>query len=147
MLLFQTTFLKKYCNPLLHSSILHAGFWIGGAAAFELHVYSASSIQLEAFGDVQVVHLDRAQQIEVKLEENLPTDPERAAVIVRHRLEQGGPDLQHEIDRAYQGITDAWQQGITRLPAVVVDRRYVVYGEPNVQRALQTIEAFRSSER
>nr|BFD40874.1 hypothetical protein FFPRI1PSEUD_23730 [Pseudomonas sp. FFPRI_1] len=94
-----------------------------------------------------MVHLDRAQQIEAKLEENLPTDPQRAAAMVRRRLDVGGPDLQHEIGRAYQGITDAWQQGITHLPAVVVDRRYVVYGEPNVQRALQTIEAFRSSEK
>ncbi|MBS7560169.1 TIGR03757 family integrating conjugative element protein [Pseudomonas sp. RC4D1] len=132
---------------LLRVCALCIGLWIAEANASQVRVYSDSNIQLEALGDVQVVQLDRAQQIETKLEENLPTDPQRAAVIVRHRLEQGGPDLQHEIDRAYQGITDAWQQGITSLPAVVVDRRYVVYGEPNVQRALQTIEAFRSSER
>lgn len=146
MTLFQAP-LSKPRTCLLHGCMLYAGLWIGGAAAVELHVYSDSSIQLEAVGETQVVHLDRAQQIEAKLEENLPTDPQRAAVIVRQRLKLGGPDLQHEIGRAYQGITDAWQQGITRLPAVVVDNRYVVYGEPNVQRALQSIEAFRSSEK
>ncbi len=38
---------------------------------------------------------------------------------------------------------DAWSLGITRIPAVVVDHRYVVYGDPNLERALAKIERFR----
>jgi len=37
----------------------------------------------------------------------------------------------------------AW--GIAAIPAVVVDRRYVVYGEPDVARAVARIDAHRSA--
>ena len=36
--------------------------------------------------------------------------------------------------------------GVTRIPAVVVDRKYVVYGETNVPRALERIEQYRRME-
>jgi len=33
-----------------------------------------------------------------------------------------------------------------KIPAVVVDRRYVVYGEPDVPRAVARIDAYRSTQ-
>ena len=36
--------------------------------------------------------------------------------------------------------------GIAKIPAVVVDRRYVVYGEPDVSRAVARINAYRSTQ-
>jgi integrating conjugative element protein (TIGR03757 family) len=42
---------------------------------------------------------------------------------------------------AYQGVVDAWSLGIITIPAVVVDQRYVVYGEPDVAKAVVLIEA------
>src|SRR3989344_4580720 len=62
------------------------------------------------------------------------------------RLNQGGNDLQRRIAFAYQGITDAWSLGVTSLPAVVVDRRYVVYGEPDVARAVARIAQYRKAQ-
>ncbi len=43
-------------------------------------------------------------------------------------------------------MTDAWSLGITAVPAVVVDQRYVVYGEPDVARAIARIEQHRRTE-
>ena len=65
---------------------------------------------------------------------------------VRERLREGGRDLQRRIGRAYQDVADAWGLGIAKVPAVVVDRRYVVYGEPDVARAMARIEAHRRTQ-
>ena len=55
----------------------------------------------------------------------------RAAALVQQRLRDGGQALQRRIGSAYQGVADAWGLGLAKVPAVVVDRRYVVYGEPD----------------
>ena len=49
-------------------------------------------------------------------------------------------------DSHHQGVTDAWSLGITSIPAVVVDQRYVVYGEPDVARAVARIEQRRRTQ-
>jgi len=54
-----------------------------------------------------------------------------------------GDTLQQRLREAYQGITDAWSMGVTTLPAVVVDQRYVVYGEANLDKALARIQQYR----
>lgn len=41
----------------------------------------------------------------------------------------------------------AWRYGIEKLPAVLVDRRYVVYGERSVAAAVSHIERYRSDEK
>ncbi|MEN1465372.1 DUF1525 domain-containing protein, partial [Pseudomonas aeruginosa] len=47
---------------------------------------------------------------------------------------------------AYQGVTDAWSLDVTTIPAVVVDQRFVVYGEPDVARAVARIEQHRRTQ-
>jgi integrating conjugative element protein (TIGR03757 family) len=91
----------------------------------------------------RLIELGETPRIEAELSANLPADPERAAAIVRQRLKQGGTDLQRRIGTAYQGVTDAWSLGVTTIPAVVVDQRFVVYGEPDVARAVARIEQHR----
>ena len=97
-------------------------------------------------GGEQLIELDEAHRIEAELSAGLPTDPEQATAIVKRRLNVGGADLQRRIASAYQGVTDAWSLGVTSLPAVVVDRRYVVYGEPDVARAVARIEQHRRTQ-
>ena len=72
--------------------------------------------------------------------------PVQAPALVRQRLHDGGEALQRRIGHAYQGVADAWGLGIAKIPAVVVDRRYVVYGEPDVSRAVARINAYRSTQ-
>jgi len=113
-------------------------------ATAEVWVVTDSSRPVTGSDSVQrVIQLDAAQHIESELSANLPKDPQQAAGIVQQRLNQGGDTLQQRLRAAYQGITDAWSMGITTLPAVVVDQRYVVYGEANLDQALTVIDQYR----
>ena len=114
--------------------------------AADVVVVTDSRHSVKTMGGERLIELDEAPRIEAELSAELPTDPEQATAIVKRRLSSGGADLQRRIASAYQGVTDAWSLGITSLPAVVVDRRYVVYGEPDVARAVARIEQHRRTQ-
>lgn len=118
---------------------------ITGAAAqaADSTVFTTRAIPISAPANVAVVYVDDASALEARLSADLPANQGSAEAIARHRLQDGGPGLQRELASAWQGIADAWSLGITTLPAVVVDRRYVVYGEPDVDKAVARIEAYR----
>jgi integrating conjugative element protein (TIGR03757 family) len=113
------------------------------ATAADVLVVTDSRHPMQAPPGARVIELDQAARIEAELSANLPADSARAAAIVQQRLREGGQDLQRRIARAYQDVADAWGLGLTKLPAVVVDRRYVVYGDVDVSRAVARIEAHR----
>lgn len=96
-----------------------------------------------AAGSARVIALDAPAQIETELSGQLSENPGQATAQVRSRLAANARDLQQRLTAAYQGVADAWSLSITRIPAVVVDRRYVVYGEPDVSKAVARIEAYR----
>ncbi len=93
----------------------------------------------------RVVLLDAPDRLTSALGAGLPADPAGAAAIVRQRLSQGGAGVQKGLATAYQGVAEAWATGVAGIPAVVVDGRYVVYGEPDVARAIARIAAYRSA--
>ena len=53
-----------------------------------------------------------------------------------------GQILLEQVKRNALSVAIAWQSGITRLPAVLVDEQYVVYGEYNVQAALDRVDRY-----
>ncbi|EHD1638519.1 TIGR03757 family integrating conjugative element protein [Salmonella enterica] len=114
------------------------------AAATDIHIFTDHAHPVHSVPrGVTVVALDAGERLENELSTDLPTDPNQAAHLVQQRLEQGGKALQHQLATAYQGVTEAWELGVTKIPAVVVDRNYVVYGEPDVARALNSITHYR----
>ena len=86
-------------------------------------------------GPARIILLDQQQHLESELSRALPSDPHQAAATPP----PSGKRLQTDLAKAQQDLTDAWSLGITQIPAVVVDRRYVVYGEPDVAKALVLI--------
>lgn len=120
---------------LLATSALYAETWV---VTDQAHPVSGTADRL--------ILLDAPSRIEAELASGLPADPARAERIARDRLSQGGADLQRRIASAYQGVTDAWSLGITSIPAIVVDQRYVVYGEPDLARAVARIEQHRRAQ-
>ena len=135
------------CRPTLASCMLAmAAAAMAHAAAADVRVFTDRHHAVEAPSGVYVVELDAPARIEAELAANLPADPAQAAAIVRQRLQDGGTPLQRRLANAYQGLTDAWSLGVTKIPAVVVDRRYVVYGETDVPRALARIEEYRRAQ-
>ncbi|WYX24895.1 TIGR03757 family integrating conjugative element protein [Achromobacter xylosoxidans] len=113
------------------------------AHATEVWAFTDQAHPLTSIGAARVVKLDAPAKIEADLGKGLPANPERAAAQVRARLTEGGCDLQQRMATAYQGVADAWSLDVSHIPAVVVDQRYVVYGEQDVAKAVVKIEAYR----
>lgn len=122
--------------------------WIATASAdeAEVRIYTIRSIPISAPPEATIVHLDDAGAIEEELSAGLSHDPARAVTTARQRLTDGGAELQRDLVAAYEDIAEAWSLGITTLPAVVVDRRYVIYGEADISRAIARIETFRRTQ-
>ncbi|WP_025809879.1 TIGR03757 family integrating conjugative element protein [Pseudomonas chlororaphis] len=114
------------------------------AIAAQIHVFTDRGNPVrEVPADADVTQLDAGLRLEDELAAGLPAEPEQAAGVVRQRLEQGGAALQRRMESAYQGVTEAWGLGVAKVPAVVVDHRYVIYGEPDVALALARIARYR----
>lgn len=97
---------------------------------------------------VRIIRLDDQQRLEELLSQQLPNDQRQSeATIQRYLATPAGKRLQSDLVQAQQGITDAWSVGVEKIPAVVVDRRYVVYGEADVAKAIAQIDRARSLSR
>lgn len=97
---------------------------------------------------VRIIRLDDQQRLEELLSQQLPNDQRQAeATIQSYLATPAGKRLQSDLVQAQQGITDAWSVGVEKIPAVVVDRRYVVYGEADVAKAIAQIDRARSLSR
>lgn len=113
------------------------------AAAVDVLVVTDSLHPVQTITGARLIELDLPARIEAELAANLPADPARATAIVQQRLRDGGDGLQRRLGSAYQGVAEAWGLGIAKVPAVVIDRHYVVYGDADVGRAVARIETHR----
>lgn len=116
------------------------------AQADDILVVTDSQHPVQAHSDVRRIELDQPARIKAELGTHLPADPTRSAALVQQRLKDGGNALQARLGKAYQGVVDAWSLGVTTIPAVIVDHRYVIYGEPDVAKAVALIEAHRRAQ-
>ena len=122
----------------LLSATAHAETWV---ITDQAHPVSAPT-------GVRIIRLDDQQRLEELLSQQLPNDQRQAeATIQRYLASPAGKRLQTDLVQAQQGITDAWSVGVEKIPAVVVDRRYVVYGEADVAKAIAQIDRARSLSR
>jgi len=113
----------------------------------ETWVFTNQAHPVSAPADARVVFIDEQHDLEEQLSQQLPADPNQATEYFQHYLiSPEGKRLQNDLAKAQQGLTDAWSLGIEKIPAVVVDRRYVVYGEPDVAVAIQLINNARSAQ-
>jgi integrating conjugative element protein (TIGR03757 family) len=123
--------------------------WLATGTAAATEVWVITDSQHPVAGTQvpdRIIELDAPQRLEVALSARLPTDPQQAAHLAQQRLDQGGQDWQQRLQHAYQGVVDAWSLGIVVIPAVVVDRRYVVYGETDLNQALARVERYRQEQ-
>ena len=136
-----------------HASIFESHHWVLSLAFLfsptltqaETWVITDKSHSVFTPAVTRVILLDRQQELETELTSTLPPDPQQAAAIIQTRLNSpSGKRLQSDLAKAQQDLTDAWSMGIEKIPAVVVDRRYVVYGEPDVAKALKLINRAKS---
>ena len=112
------------------------------AVSSEVWVVTDQRYVITAPTTVRVIRLDAPAEILTELTGKLPADSPKAAVLIRQRLAAAGPDLHRRLVCAYQDVLDARRVGVRKIPAVVVDQRYVVYGEVDVKRALEDINRY-----
>lgn len=117
------------------------------AWAVDVCVYTDGAHPVSAPATVRVIRLDAPATLQSALSAGLPKDPAGAAQAVRERLRTDGGALSRRLSEAYQGVVEAWNLGILKLPAVVMDGRFVVYGDADVAHALSLIEQFRGATR
>lgn len=108
----------------------------------EITVVATSQIQLQSVPDhASVILLDEPELIEDQMSEGLPPHPAQAMQILKTRMQsREWQQLQLQLRKAAEGVASAWSMGVAKVPAVVVDRKYVVYGQPDVAAALKHIE-------
>lgn len=116
-----------------------------GTAHAEIWAITDSAHPLTSVpADVRVIKLDDQQRIEEQLSRELPPNPHQAALAARRLMSTpAGAALMQQLATAQQGNADAWSVGVSKVPAVVVDRRYVVFGQPDVAAAMLTINRAR----
>ncbi len=120
--------------------------FVAASAQAEIVVITDSAHPVQLVPGARLINLDEPQRIKKSLFGSLPANPQQAAAIARQRLDSPeGTRAKQELLTAQQGVADAWSLGIAKIPAVVVDRKFVVYGQPNVAAALQAIQAHRST--
>ena len=95
--------------------------------------------------DARLIELDAPFRIEAALSAGLPAEPQQAAALMQQRLKASDTGHAKELAAAYQGVADAWSLGVTSVPAVIVDRRYVVYGDPDAAHAVTRVQAYREA--
>ncbi|RMM80742.1 hypothetical protein ALQ72_00244 [Pseudomonas syringae pv. maculicola] len=101
---------------------------------------------VQASAHVRLILLDEQERLETKLSEGLPANQQQAITIMHQRLKSADAQrLQHDLALAQQNLVDAWSIGVTKVPAVVIDRAFVVYGEPNALAAEQRIAQWRAA--
>ncbi|WP_040069080.1 TIGR03757 family integrating conjugative element protein [Pseudomonas batumici] len=127
-------------SPSFPSLGLSALLTIAPSCFASTWVITDSAHPVEVTADVRLIHLDRLDHLEAVLSGQLPADPALAQALFQESLTT---EAAAEISQAHQDVVEAWSLGVTKMPAVVVDQRYVVYGDPNLERALAKIEQFR----
>ena len=114
------------------------------AGAGEVVAFTLSSMPLRASG--ATVHVLNARDGHAEaFGADLPDNPERALAEAKRRLATpAGRAALARIAEAAAGNALAGRLGIEKLPAVVVDGRYVVYGVRDVVRAVERVAAWRA---
>lgn len=93
-----------------------------------------------------IYELDAGLRIEDAMSVDLPPNPQEAEQVLRARMQSAEwRAMEAQLTRSAEGLAKAKALGVTTIPAVVVDDRYVVYGVTDVAQAVQMIQAQEAS--
>ncbi|MDU8456760.1 TIGR03757 family integrating conjugative element protein [Pseudomonas syringae group sp. J254-4] len=138
--------------PSRHSSSSRKAFLIliaatqASFASAETWIITDRNHPVQAPAHVRLILLDESERLEAKLSEGLPANQQQAIAIMQQRLKSSDAQrLQRDLALAQQDLVDAWSMGVTKVPAVVVDSKFVVYGETNATAAEYRIAQWRTA--
>jgi len=118
---------------------------MAGEAAPAIEVFADSKFQVVSVSDNTTVYvMDRINQLQQALSEDLPIEPENAKRLVLSRFQRMDAQLSSELENAARGLVQAMQYGIDRYPAIVFDGDAVVYGVLDVTAATQLYQRWQT---
>ena len=102
-------------------------------AQSNITVYTATYLPPVALADTraQVIFLDQPQRMLEDLSRHITeqgTQGQAHTLAVEDILNRAGKDFLKDLQQQVTGLVAAWTQGIDKLPAIVIDDRYVFYG-------------------
>ncbi|MBO7795474.1 TIGR03757 family integrating conjugative element protein [Burkholderia pseudomallei] len=119
------------------------GSCVSSAHGTDIWIVTDQQHPVRELAHARVIELDAPTRIEASLSRGLPTDSGKAVAEVRERLSASA--ITQQLADAYQDVTDAWRIGVTKIPAIVVDQRYVIYGDANAAHVVARIQAYRAA--
>lgn len=137
----------------LHSRLLSqlaaaSALAVSISAHAETWVVTDRDHPIQAPAGVRLIVLGEKDHLEGRLTRALPTDPRlAAAAFPRFMASQEGRSILAGLAKAQQDAADAWSSGVEKVPAVIVDRTYVVYGVSDVAAAVDLIDQARRTQR
>ncbi|CDM91166.1 TIGR03757 family integrating conjugative element protein [Xenorhabdus bovienii] len=104
--------------------------------------------KIDSHEDVQVVWLDAPDVLQAEWinSMNIPVNEGNASLIAELLQSSQWHEKEREMITSYQGIIHAWELGIKKYPAIVIDDRYVVYGSTDVTQAKSLVEQYRGGQ-
>lgn len=131
----------KYCSLTL---LFLIGTLISLTGQANVLIFTDQEHPVINAGDYPVIYLDAPSKIAESLSLDLSSNPTEAAKQANSRIQD--PVMQQQLMHSYLQVVKAWQLGITKIPAIVVDDKYVVYGQADIQQALQQINIYKNKE-
>ena len=100
--------------------------------AHQIEVFSIQSLPVQADGmDVQVCWLDEIKRVQEQL-----SDISQDIGAIQNRIKEKEGTLIKAMDCQFR----AGLYGIQKLPAIVIDKKYLAYGEHSVSKALDILD-------
>ena len=135
------------------------GLMLLGPLVFGVPVWADGTLSIEAFtagerpitgvegerlrtATVTTYAVDGLEQLESRLSEGLPQDPEAAKPEALRRVQQLDDARMVQARNAAVGLAKAVQYRVDRYPAIVFDGRAVIYGVTDLVEALDRYDAW-----
>ncbi len=113
-----------------------------------VEIFTVAGVPMRgASSDMVIVELDASARLDAEFSYGLSKDPEVAMSQLQKKLEVQGESLYRKYHTHYTGLARARILGVLKVPAVVVDGQYVVYGETDVPASLRKIKQYMEANR
>ena len=106
----------------------------------DIRVFTTSYLNVRDSGAIESVtyHLDDVDLALAEFGTSLPNNFAQAEVEARKRLNSPrGTAAMKRLQGAFEGLVMAWSHGVDRLPAILINDRYLIYGVRDVDEALR----------
>ena len=111
------------------------------------NVAAKSILSDDSLPDIEILNLDSVTDIEQRLGEGLPNDPELARTLVDQRIAHiGRTTLDTELRAAYLPLSTMMAYGLDRYPVIIFDRQAVIYGVTDLTQAIDQYRQWKQGE-